>query len=54
LKDLLKTILSISQRQYACKYISKHFSFEINEVIHLVRGQLEEIKDQITTAFKNS
>jgi hypothetical protein len=53
LKELLKTILSISQKQYACKYISKHFSFEINEVIHLVRRQLEEIKDQIATAFKN-
>jgi hypothetical protein len=53
LKDLLKTILSISQKQYACKYISKHFAFEINEVILLVRGQLEEIKDQIATAFKN-
>ena len=54
LKDLLKTVLALSQKQFVCRYISKHFSFEIPEVISLIRGQLEEIRDKIEKAFKNS
>ena len=54
LKDLIKTLISLSQKQSTCKYISKHFPFEITEVITLIRGQLEEIKDKIANAYKNS
>lgn len=54
LKDLLRTVLALSQKQYVCKYISKHFNFELPEVISLVRGQLSEIRDKIDNAFKDS
>jgi hypothetical protein len=54
LKDLIKTLLSISQKENSRKYIAKNLNLDVQEEINRIRGQLEEVKEKIEDTFKNS
>lgn len=54
LKDLVKTLLTVSQKGSACEYLTHKLNFEAIEKLKNIQNKLEELKDKMQSSFEES
>ena len=54
LKDLVKTLLTFSQKKKTCEYLAKKLNFQVGEKLRNIETKLEDFKSKITVAYQDS